>query len=95
MTAISGLGLPPTGIAVHVFRHGPLTAQGHAWIAAHIVLGSIFTVFAVWHVVLNRRALLNHLQGQAAGRPGISREVALAAALVCFALVLTVGLALH
>ena len=95
MAAISGLGLPPTGIAVHVFQDERMTVQGHAWMTAHIILGFVFIVFAAWHAILNRRVLISHVQPQAARWPGVSREIVCALALVCLVLFLTVGHAFH
>ena len=91
----SGLGLPITGISNHVHQFEPMNTVRHAWMAAHNSLGLLFVVFALWHVVLNRRALFNHLRGLAACVPAISRETMTALALVAFVLFLFVGHALH
>jgi hypothetical protein len=93
--AFSGLGLPVTGIANHVYGFDSLTVARHAWMSAHNVLGLLFAVFSIWHVVLNRRPLMRHIQGVAARIPTVSREALLAAALVALCLFLLVGHAFH
>lgn len=95
MIALSGLGLPVTGIFNHVYGFDPLTVGRHAWMSAHNLLGVLFVVFAVWHVVLNRRPLWNHLRSTAARLPAVSREALLAGAIVALLVGLTVGHALH
>jgi len=87
----SGLGLPLTGFANHVYGFDPLTLERHAWMSTHNSMGILFLVFAVWHAVLNRRALLHHLRNGAAAIPALSREALLAAALVGFALLFFTG----
>jgi hypothetical protein len=91
MIAFSGFGLPVTGLANHVYGFSPLTTARHAWMSAHNALGLLFVVFSTWHVLLNRRALWNHMKGVAARMPAVSREAALASAIVAFALTLFVG----
>ncbi|MBI5545457.1 MAG: 4Fe-4S binding protein [Deltaproteobacteria bacterium] len=96
MIALTGLGLPATGIANHLLGIAPLTSARHAWMSAHNALGLLFSVFCVVHVVLNRRALWSHLRGNPArGLSGISREAALAVVSVGLALLLLVGHAFH
>jgi hypothetical protein len=55
--ALSTLGLPIAGLPLHVLDSAPLTVARHAWMSAHNALGIVFVIFAIWHVVLNRRAL--------------------------------------
>jgi hypothetical protein len=95
MIAFSGLGLPLTGIANHVYGFAPLTVARHAWMSAHNVLGLLFLMFSIWHVLLNRRVLCNHLKSASARVPAASREAWLAGALVAFMLLLFVGHAFH
>jgi hypothetical protein len=94
MIAFSGFGLPVTGIANHIYGFVPLTVARHAWMSAHNSLGLLFVAFSIWHIVLNRRALWNHLRS-AARVPAVSREAVLAGALVALALLLFVGHAFH
>jgi hypothetical protein len=91
IATISGAGLPLTGLANHLLQTEPITLPRHAWMAAHDALGIIFTVFAVWHVILNRRALMKHAKGLAGRLPALSREAVLAVALVGILLFLAVG----
>jgi len=95
MIAFSGLGLPVTGVANHFYGSEPLSFARHAWMSAHNALGLLFAVFAIWHVVLNRRALWNHLRSAAARVSPLSREALLAATVVAAVLLLFVGHAFH
>ena len=61
--ALCGLGLPITGVANHLHGFNPLSVARHAWMSAHNCLGLLFILFAIWHLVLNRRALWKVLQG--------------------------------
>lgn len=91
----AGLGLPVTGVVNHLYGLAPMTVTRHAWMSAHNILGLLFVVFAIWHVVLNRRALWSHLRSGAARVPAFSREVALAGSVVGLLLLLFVGHAFH
>ena len=93
--ALAGLGLPVTGIANHVHQMEPMTVQRHAWMAAHNMLGTLFVVFSIVHIILNRRALLKYASGLATRLPRASREATCAAALIAVVLTIAVGHALH
>jgi hypothetical protein len=93
--AFSAIGLPATGIANHLHQFEGLTRARHAWMSAHNSLAFLFVVFAAWHVALNWRPLTRHARGLAARFPSVSREAALAAALVGGLLLLAVGHAPH
>jgi hypothetical protein len=67
--ALSGLCLPITGLSLHHLCAPPVSVAQHAWMAAHNVLGLVFVVFAVWHILLNRRPLGTYLR-QAVGARG-------------------------
>jgi hypothetical protein len=84
---ISGIGLPFTGLPNHLLHSSPLHGARHFWIVAHEVLGIIFTVSAIWHIILNRKALANHLRGSVGRVACVSREAFWAAALVVIMLV--------
>jgi len=95
MIALSGLGLPVTGIANHFLGFAPPSVGRHAWMSAHNGLGILFVVFSLWHVVLNRRALWKHVRNASLRIPAMSREAMYAGAVVTLVLVLFVGHALH
>ena len=89
--AISGIGLPGTGLGIHLYQTHPTTHSYEAWMSAHSSLGIVFLVFSIWHVVLNRRVLAKYLRGVKPRLSGGSREAISAVALV--AVVLFVALA--
>ncbi len=93
--AVAGLGLPITGYENHIFQFYPMTVQRHAWMSAHNILAIIFSIFTIWHIILNRRALLRYAKGAAAHVPFIRREAILAICLVGLCLLIVVGHALH
>lgn len=95
MLAISGFGLPITGLVNHFYAQLPASVAGHAWMSAHNALGVLFVMFSVWHVVLNQRALLNYIRMTADGLPILGREALLACAIVILALVVSAGHAFH
>ncbi len=86
--ALAAAGLPVTGLANHVLQAEPFSVARHAWRSAHNSLGILFVVFAVWHVVLNRRALAGYLHSVTNRVPRASREA------FCALLLLTVTTAL-
>lgn len=94
MIAFSGLGLPVTGVANHVYGFS-VTLERHAWMSAHNTLGILFAVFSIWHVLLNRRALWSHVRNAAGRRPAVTREAILAGTVVVLALIVFVGHAFH
>lgn len=87
----SGMGLPVTGLANHIQQFESMNAARHAWMAAHNSLGFLFVVFSAWHVVLNRKTLLNHLKGWAACAPVRNREAIAAGAVVAILFFACVG----
>jgi hypothetical protein len=93
--ALTGLGLPITGIANHLYQHDPTSVSLHAWMPAHWILGFLFIFFVVWHLVLNRRTLWKHIQNSVKSRVFISREAFYAFTIVAFLLALSIGLAMH
>jgi hypothetical protein len=88
---ISGISLPFTGLAIHLFHSGSPQGPRNFWIAAHEALGIIFTVSTLWHIILNRKALLNHIRGAAGQMAGVSREALCAIALVAIMLFIAAG----
>ena len=63
--------------------------------SAHNALGVLFAVFSIWHIVLNRRAVWNHLRSTASRIPAMSREAMLAGGVVAITLLVFVGHAFH
>ena len=92
---LAGMGLPLTGYMNHYYQMAPMTLGRHAWMTAHNILGVIFTVFALWHVIMNRRALSLYLQSGWAKCKGYNREAIAAFSLVALLLLLFVGHAFH
>ncbi len=86
--AISGMGLPMTGLPLHMLDVGPPSLARHAWMSAHNSLAFFFLVFSVWHVWLNRRTLWSHLRRRAAQASDARREALLALAVVGLSLLI-------
>jgi len=95
VAALAGLGLPITGLANHLHQMDAMTFQRHTWMSVHNILGTVFLVFGLWHVILNRRPLVRYVSGLAGRFPGMSREALWAAVLIAVVLVAVVGHALH
>lgn len=81
MITLSALGLLITGVANHIYGLSSMTPARHTWMAAHNVLGLLFVIFSVWHVVLNRRMLWNHLRNTSI----VGREMLLVGIIVMLA----------
>lgn len=83
-----GLALPVTGLGDHFARHSSGPHADAGWVVAHVTIGGLFVLFATWHGVLNRHAILKYLRtrGNQPTRP--SREALVALALVGGVLVL-------
>jgi hypothetical protein len=91
---LSGSALPLTGLLDHL-AGGPSAEAAVGWSIVHTSLGALFAAFCVWHVLLNRKALLRYLRASAAGhvmrgRAAPSREMLAAMALVGGVLAATV-----
>ena len=93
--AVAGLGLPLTGFANHLLQMDIMTPRRHAWMSAHNSLGVIFVAFTAWHVILNRRVLVNYIRGATSHWRNINREALWAAGLVAFVVVVAVGHTIH
>jgi len=71
MAGLTALTLPFTGLILHGYSEGAISGDRHFWLMAHVVLGFLFVVFAAWHAIINRRALLNYIKpGVAGALPG-------------------------
>jgi len=95
MITLSGIGLPLTGYICHLYGFSPMSMMRHAWMSGHNALGFLFAVFALWHVVLNRKALLSHIRNGVLKIPRLRREFLLACLAVALTLLVTVGHAFH
>ena len=58
---VTGLALPVTGFADHLILDSDPAAGGNAASVAHWTCGLLFLAFAMWHVVLNRKAYRRHI----------------------------------
>ncbi len=78
-TALTGLGLPVTGYIHHLHRMDLMAAPAHVWwMTPHSILGVFFSVFVIWHAILNGVTLSRHTKTVAQGFPYIRREAILA-----------------
>ena len=85
--ALSGLALPATGLADHL---AVKAGDQVSWSIVHTSLGFSFVVFATWHCVLNRQALIRYARGTIASRALVGREALVAIAIVGGILALTI-----
>ena len=53
--------LPVSGVIIHI-GHG--TKTGHTWLHLHVVIGIVFVVAAVFHVIYNWKVLKQYLIGK-------------------------------
>ena len=90
---ISGLLLPVSGIMNHNLQFEMLTPQRHFWMSVHNMSASLFTIFTVIHVILNRKALKNYITK--VKKVVISKEAAIAFALIIFVVALFSTHAFH
>ncbi len=67
MSGLTALTLPFTGLILHGYSEGRISGDGHAWFTLHVGLGILFVVFAAWHALINRRALLNYIKASVTG----------------------------
>jgi len=87
----SALALPVTGLGNHLARHSSGPHADASWVVAHVAIGSLFVIFAAWHIVINRRAIVRYLRAKAT-RPTLPCcEVVAAVGLVGGVLVLALA----
>ena len=70
MSGLTALTLPFTGLILHGYSEGAISGGGHSWFMAHVALGVLFVIFAAWHAIINRRALLSYFKGVGGSLPG-------------------------
>ena len=88
---LCGIGLPVTGLVNHFRELSPATVEGHAWHSSHNVLGVLFVIFSIWHIVLNRRPMWDYLRSKTSRVLSISRELVLAWVVVVSVLLMFVA----
>ena len=91
MAAITGIGLPITGVADHIYQFESMTTARHAWMSAHNVLSILFVAFVVLHIIMNRRTMLNHVKGFVSQHKSTRRETLIALTVVAIVLLIAVG----
>lgn len=80
--AFAVLGLILSGVMNHAMHHGSVGFFQQTWRAFHWLLGIIFIFFAVWHSILNRRAIAKYIKDFCAGTPACTRELIFSLAVV-------------
>ena len=50
--------LPVSGVIIHI-GHG--TETGHTWLHLHVLIGIMFIVAAIYHIIYNWKVLKNYL----------------------------------
>lgn len=58
---ISGIILPVSGIMNHKLGFSPLEGARHFWMSMHNMSGILFTIFAIFHVIMNMETIKKHL----------------------------------
>jgi hypothetical protein len=91
LLAVTGLGLPWSGVELHAAGHHGWTTATHAWMAVHWVSALLFMIAVVGHVVMNGRVLLRYVRGLASRVLPLSREAVAALAITTGLLLLAVG----
>ena len=86
----SGIALPVSGLMNHYLAFDLLTLSRHFWMSVHNILGILFTIFSISHIILNWHAIKNYLTKLK--RIFISTEALAAVSIVVF---ITAFFALH
>ncbi|MBU0529757.1 DUF4405 domain-containing protein, partial [bacterium] len=58
---VSGLGLPISGVMNHFLAYDTKTIERHAWMSVHNILGLLFIIFAILHIIYNWNALIKYV----------------------------------
>ncbi len=74
VATLTGLSLPISGFMNHYYQFAPFGVERHFWMSLHNSAAILFAVFAIWHGILNRKALLQHLKGNWLKLRAVSRE---------------------
>ncbi len=57
----SGIALPVSGLMNHYLAFDHLTISRHFWMSVHNILGILFTIFSISHIILNWHVIKNYL----------------------------------
>jgi hypothetical protein len=90
---VSGIGLPLSGLMNHYTGFEPLTVERHFWMSVHDVSGILFAIFALSHIILNRRSIITYIH-TIKGRL-VNREAIAAIIIVLFITALISSHAFH
>jgi len=85
---ISAIGLPISGIMNHYLAFDILSSEKHLWMSVHNISGIIFTIFAIWHIILNWHQLINYVKKKT--QTVISKEFIAGVSLVFVLLFITI-----
>lgn len=89
----SALGLPISGIMNHELGFEGLTVERHIWMSVHNVLGLLFVIFFIFHIIFNWKPLIKHFKN--VSNHFISKEAIAAASVVLIFLFLIILHTLH
>lgn len=78
----SGMALPVSGLMNHYLAFDLLTISRHFWMSVHNILGLLFAMFSIGHIILNRHAVKNYLTKLK--KVFISKEALAAVSIVLF-----------
>ncbi len=93
--AAATLGLVVTGGRIHIHQGSLIVSDDHAWSDAHAILAALFATFSIWHIVLNRHALLKYAADWAAWPLSVSREAKAIGAVLAAIVLLFIVHAVH
>ncbi len=86
----SGIALPVSGLMNHYLAFDLLTISRHFWMSVHNMLGIMFTIFSICHIVLNWRSVRNYFTRLK--KISISKE---ALAAISIVVIITTFFAMH
>jgi hypothetical protein len=89
----SFIGLPFSGYMNHIIGFDSITVQRHLWMSVHNVLGLLFLVFAVCHIIINHKTVISSVKK--VSDTILSKEAVYAASIILFFLTLFVLHAVH
>lgn len=57
LMAVSFIGLPVTGVMLHLARHATAAESIHIWMIAHNALALVFLISGSFHIVFNFKSI--------------------------------------